>query len=443
MMFDRIALVNLDSRLDRLGAFKAKIADIPSLGDYVRYRAVHGDSVTVPHFFTSGGGAWGCRQSHLRLLEDALMDGVNSLLVLEDDVCFCPNFQDRLIAFMRAVPDDWQGLMFGGQNQAEPTETPVGGVKRATDTQRTHAYAVRGKEPMQALYRLWARSDRHIDHLFGHWQQDHIVYQPDPFLCGQDQGKSDITGRDDSTRFWFSSPVPANTPLYVLTCPRMIAEQVRLLGFHFGNHREPITGFDKGLKLVERSGWPPEQLQKWADLIQSEAAASEQVPGMWHDPLPDKDTLETRLKRPIVQITAETVEQVTLAIPALYPRYVASQIIWCWHGQGVEQMYGLEYYGWHAGYHRDPVTGLNNHVRKMVDTPLTDDRKAVLGAVVRQLTVEITKVRYGKILLAHPELDVTFVRDNLGVADVRELHGTTVKDILASYDSTMRVVLRY
>lgn len=441
-MFDRVALVNLDKRPDRLGAFKAKIIDVPVFADFVRYRAVEGDAVTVPQFFTSGGGAWGCRQSHLRILEDAIMDGVDTLLVLEDDVCFCPDFQERLTGFLRVVPQDWHGLMLGGQNQAEPGDTPVPGVKRATDTQRTHAYAVRGKSPMQALYRLWSRSDRHIDHLFGYWQQEHVVYQPDPFLCGQDTGKSDITGREDGTRYWVSTATPLDTMIYVVECSRAVIEQARLLGLHFGNNRDPLTGYDKGLKLIARGSWPPEQLRQWADLIRAEAAASEYVPAIWHSPLPTD--LEERLGCSITPVRVETLEDVVQKIPALRPRYIASRIVWCWQGSGVEQMYGLEHYGWHGGYHRDPVTGLNNTLRRLVEnTDLgTDQRKALLTTTYRQLFMEASKIRYGKVLLAHPGLDVHFVRDNMGSSDVRELTGSSVKELLQSYNNIMSEVLR-
>lgn len=433
-MFDRIVLINLDRRLDRLGAFKAKIAHVPAFAGYTRYRAVEGDKVTVPHFFMSGGGAYGCRQSHLRVLEDALMDDLSTLLVLEDDVCFCPDFQQKLHRFMSAVPNDWHGLMLGGQNQVPPTPTSVPGILRAVDTQRTHAYAVRGKEAIRSLYRLWARSDRHIDHLFGYWQQEHNVYQPDPFLCGQDEGKSDITGRDSSPRFWFArggAEVP-DLPLYHVVCPRAVAEQLRLLGFHFGYHREPITGNDKGLQNLEKSSWPNEQFKEWADTIVYEAATRGDVPGIWYASALPGD-LEHRTGRKIVTVGAPTVEEAVRAIPELLPRYTASQVVWCWQGEGADIMYGLDYFGWHAGYNRDPVTGLNNSIRQWIERDRTD----LFRAILRDLTLEATRIRYGKVLLAHPRLDIDYVRDNLIGTNVKELVGTTVKDIVDSYDTTM------
>src|SRR5262245_34556050 len=252
-MFDRVVLINLDKRTDRLGAFKAKISPYPSLHHYIRYRAVHGDSVTVPGFFISGGGAYGCRQSHLRVLEDALMDNVESLFVLEDDVRFVPNFEGKLRNFMTKVPDDWEGLMLGGQNHGpEPILTGIDGIVRSVNTQRTHAYVVRGKEPMQDLYRLWARCDRHIDHWFGQWQQRHTVYQPTSFFCGQDETQSDISGRNDVIRFWGAPAIETEDhPLIALISDRVVAETIRNYGFHFGHDRDQLTGKDNGLIALE------------------------------------------------------------------------------------------------------------------------------------------------------------------------------------------------
>ena len=63
----------------------------------VRFRAVDGNSVPPPSWWPAGPGAWGCLRSHLRIFEDALMDGVDRLLVLEDDVCFVPDLAARQI----------------------------------------------------------------------------------------------------------------------------------------------------------------------------------------------------------------------------------------------------------------------------------------------------------------------------------------------------------
>jgi hypothetical protein len=433
-MFDRIALINLDHRKDRLGSFQAKVIDIPSLQGWTRYRAIHGDKVSVPHFFTSGGGAWGCRQSHCRILEDAILDNVNTLLVLEDDVKFCKNFEDRFREFMKAVPDDWEGLMLGGQNQAPPQETGIQNVFRAVDTQRTHAYVVRGVEPMRDLYRLWMRCDRHIDHWFGQWQQKRVVYQPQPFLCGQDESSSDISGKNDTVRYWNPAVVDnRSAPIHVLQCSRVVFERLRTLGFHAGYSRDPVTGHDKGIINIAESGWPEEQLSEWARVIVFEAAERNDVPGLWHTPIPDRAVLEKRLGRPVVFVQAGTAQEAVEKIPGLAPAWVAAGIVWCWQGQGYELLEGLAFHGFHRGHWKDEISGLDQGIRNAVD----NNRYDLIKGIVRQLRRESEKVRNGKVLLAHPALDVARVREELAGESVHELTGTTIRELMGQYGESL------
>ena len=430
-MFDRVALINLDKRKDRLGAFSAKISGYPSLQSFIRYRAVHGDSVTVPGFFISGGGAWGCRQSHLRVLEDAMMDGIQTLMVLEDDVRFVPNFEVKLAQFLKRVPSDWEGLMIGGQNQGPTTPTGIEGIVRSTNTQRTHAYVVRGLEPMQDLYRLWARCDRHIDHWFGQWQQRHPVYQPEPFLCGQDETSSDISGRMDTVRYWDTPQENAKDyPITVLLSERAVAEILRNLGFHFGYDRDKFTGKDNGLTVLESTGWPPEKTTAWGNIIVHEALERGDVPGIWHIPTPDSRFLETRLSRPVNIVEARSVEEAVRKIPKLIAAWKASKIVWCWRGEGHEVLEGLGYHGWHRGFWKDEITGLDQGMRQMVDS----NKPHLVKQIVRQLEREINNIRYGKMLLAHPLLNVEVIRSELPGYEVHEMIGNNIHDIMLSAD---------
>lgn len=427
-MFDRIALINLDKRIDRLGAFKAKIAPYPELQHYTRYRAIHGDTVSVPGFFISGGGAFGCRQSHLRVLEDAMLDGVQTLMVLEDDVCFCPNFTDRLREFLAAVPDDWQCLMLGGQNHGHTPPTPTGipGVLRSVNTQRTHAYVLNGLDAMRELYRLWIRTDRHIDHVFGNFQSRVQSYQPDPFFCGQDEGKSDISGRQDSVRYWSAPIVEADQPMILLRSDRQIANRLRSYGLHYGNDRCQKTGRDRGLIAIETSGWPTEKLNQWANLIVSEASERNGVPCLWHDPLPVTKYLAERISRPLIEISAETPEEAIERIPELGAAYRASRIIWCWRGQDIETLEGLKYHGWHRGHWTDDVSGLDQGLRRTVEK----NSYRNLRSLIAQLRRESEGWHRGKILLAHPTLDIDMVRESMPGEEVVELIGNNLADLL-------------
>lgn len=199
----RAVVINLDRRQDRWRLFDAATAAMgtPLFDRIVRVSAVDGTIGKPPGNWRGGPGAWGCRQSHLRVLESALADGIEMLTVFEDDCIFAPDFTRRLTAFLAAVSQSWDGIMLGGQHQvAAPIIAP--GIRRVLNAQRTHAYIVRGREGMEELHALWFKAETHIDHCFYEWQSTHQVYAPDPWLCGQNGGLSDIRRRNERPRFW-------------------------------------------------------------------------------------------------------------------------------------------------------------------------------------------------------------------------------------------------
>jgi hypothetical protein len=198
--FDRVAVINLARRPDRLRRFHSLLSDWP-FRQPERFEAVDGHLVGSPPGWDKGAGAWGCLLSHRRILDQAIRDGMQSLLVLEDDAYPVANFSSRAREFLDAVPEDWDGLMFGAQHLTKPS--PVSsGVMRCTLANRAHAYAVRGRF-MEILSRFWSENTvDHCDIVLASLMPHFKVYAPDPILIGQDSGVSDITGRQEQLRFW-------------------------------------------------------------------------------------------------------------------------------------------------------------------------------------------------------------------------------------------------
>ena len=167
-------------------------------------------------------GAWGCLRSHHRIWETALNSGADSVLVFEDDAIFCPEFSDRLRAFLDAVPDDWDQLYLGGQHLGTQGQWPIAvntQVIRGRCVNRTHAYAIRG--PMLAeVYRrfagTWAsaRSEMfHVDHQLcnvhraydaeaGRYARN--IYCPRKWLVGQAEGISDVKHQKPEHEHWWN-----------------------------------------------------------------------------------------------------------------------------------------------------------------------------------------------------------------------------------------------
>lgn len=181
--FDRVVVINLLRRPDRLSSFRSQLSGWPFRQPIVS-AAADGWKAKLPSSWVSGPGSYGCWASHTTVLREAIAAGVESLLVLEDDAVLAPNFAVKAESFLATVPDDWQMLFLGGQHHSGQPSEILPGVVRCTNCQRTHAYAVRG-QCLKDLHDLWASmTTGHIDHILGPWAANRKTYAPSPFLIG-------------------------------------------------------------------------------------------------------------------------------------------------------------------------------------------------------------------------------------------------------------------
>lgn len=202
--FDRVVCVNLDRRPDRWRKFRQRFTGVK------RFPATDGQQANTPPLWGAGGPAWGCADSHIRAIRQAIEDGVGSLLLFEDDAKPVAGFAEKLDRVMANVPPDWEQLYLGGQHQHGNPQSIAPGVGRPSNVGRTHAWALRGAGLRKTLDFLtdfdhWGRYPTdHIDHRLGrmHTSGRVVVYAALPWLVIQGANLSDINGQQHADRGW-------------------------------------------------------------------------------------------------------------------------------------------------------------------------------------------------------------------------------------------------
>ncbi len=305
-VFDGVFVINLDRRADRLKEFEDGLGEVGwPFEKPERFSATDGHLLPVPYDWKAGGGAWGCMQSHRRVLERAIERGLKSILVIEDDAVCVSGFKEKVAEFLTAVPEDWDCLMIGGQHIEEEVAVPErvnDHVVKTKNCQRTHCYALRGPA-IAALYREWCSKSGHCDHIMGPFMARFNTYAPTKFLVGQRESKSDINGKVNSQRTW-NKPDGSRLVFLLMTENAEVKEALCGPGgqLHVGNEIDPKTGMERKLEKVLEGGKVDRGAFKgnWLPRIEWEAeqvgrAACVWIPGLV-DPEPFRAILGDRLQ---------------------------------------------------------------------------------------------------------------------------------------------------
>jgi GR25 family glycosyltransferase involved in LPS biosynthesis len=130
--FDKVYLLNLDRRQDRLQNMVNRLARW-NITDYVRFPAI--DGVTEPHYSEwrhymksrlsrmerikyhrkaiASAGSWAILKSMYLLLVHAQAHKYEKILILQDDVLFHKAFNTEFVKMCNTMPDDWKLLYLG------------------------------------------------------------------------------------------------------------------------------------------------------------------------------------------------------------------------------------------------------------------------------------------------------------------------------------------
>lgn len=217
--FDRVVIISLPNRKDRIKRAKDELLSKNLCENPRVFAGIHGDTVGVTAWFQWGGGAFGCMMSHIRVLESFLMDfnykqnqkktfENKKILILEDDVIFCDNAKELFEKYIKSLPENWGQFYLGGQHSFPP-KLYNENILIGSSINRTHAYAVQGLAASRIYKHIcffpdYKGKNHHVDHQLevAHRRGDWKTYCPKWWIAGQGENNSDISGRQLSNLWW-------------------------------------------------------------------------------------------------------------------------------------------------------------------------------------------------------------------------------------------------
>ncbi len=213
--FNNVYYISIKDRVDRQNKFNSEISKHNIDLNIEKFNAIQCNKNDIPGWFTAGVGAYGCYQSHLTLLKKAIDNNYKNILIFEDDAVFRAydnmTWMDSLELCISELPDDWDMFYLGGQHIRLQVGKPTlysPHLLNSSNANRTHAYAVNNRAFLTLYSHLtdsvnWEK-DFHIDHRIGslHESKSIKVLSAIPWLVGQDEGKSDISGYSNPVYFW-------------------------------------------------------------------------------------------------------------------------------------------------------------------------------------------------------------------------------------------------
>lgn len=194
--FNKTFCINLERRPDRWDECLTEF-DKHGITDVNRFIAVDGKDLTqsLSGFMTPSRMA--LVQTNVQIIEEAIKNDYDSILILEDDVEFGPQVVE-MDSYFDSLPDDWDMLYFGGNHNTHVGSPPPNIVNEKVcklhNTYSTHCVAINKRAFQKVLDRI-KKCDNALDVIYVELQNQLNVYSFYPVIATQRVSFSDIENR--------------------------------------------------------------------------------------------------------------------------------------------------------------------------------------------------------------------------------------------------------
>lgn len=196
--FDKIYVINLDRRPDRYEAFQKEISKY-GIKNVERFSAIDG---TTSNNIKLLAGEIGVLQSHLEIVKKCKKEGLNNVLIMEDDVYFSDEIL-KLDEYMASVPEDWEFIYFGGNHvYGTPPVLVNDKIIKLNYTVALQCVAINGSI-FDVIEKILPKMQKQVDVYYAELQKTFNVYGFHPNMAKQTAGFSDIQNRYVDYSYFF------------------------------------------------------------------------------------------------------------------------------------------------------------------------------------------------------------------------------------------------
>jgi glycosyl transferase family 25 len=195
LWFDHVYYINLAKRTDR----RQKMEDQLHKWHLHATRIEAVDGATIKWSIANGvsnkywnNGALGLCLSFNKVLDDAIANGYNKILILEDDAILTDNFVSVLNVAWKALPNEWRMLYLGANHAGNiPTQDISSSLYRLISSFGSHAMIL-NRTCFQHFRRFLSAPYGPLDVYFSVYHKFYPCYITYPGVAYQDIGFSDI-----------------------------------------------------------------------------------------------------------------------------------------------------------------------------------------------------------------------------------------------------------
>lgn len=195
--FDKIFCINLERRSDKWAECLVEF-DKWGVTGVNHYLAVDGSLLSDAELANVpiNRGELGLLLTHINIFNEAIINGYDNILLLEDDISFNDNLT-KLGEYMSYVPKDWDILYLGGnhnQHVGKTVDFINERVIKSTDTYTTHCIAV-NSSMYEIILSLLNKKKKAVDVYYSDIQKTFNCYSFYPGVASQRPSFSDIQNK--------------------------------------------------------------------------------------------------------------------------------------------------------------------------------------------------------------------------------------------------------